>query len=46
MIDYTRVYHHGVRVPDIDAAMAEVGVALGLTWCEPQVRAQVVAGRR
>jgi catechol 2,3-dioxygenase-like lactoylglutathione lyase family enzyme len=42
MIDYTRVYHHGVRVPDLDAAMAEVGVALGLTWCEPQVRAQAV----
>ncbi len=42
MIDYSAVYHHGVRVPDLDLAMAEVGNALGLTWCEPQVREQSV----
>ena len=42
MIDYARVYHHGVRVPDLDAAMADTGAALGLTWCEPQTRQQAV----
>lgn len=42
MIDYSQVYHHGVRVPDLDAAMAEVGDALGVAWCEPQVREQAV----
>ena len=42
MIDYSRAYHHGVRVPNLDAAMEEVGAALGLTWCEPQEREQAV----
>jgi len=42
MIDYSAAYHHGVRVPDLDAAMAELGEALGLTWCAPQVREQSV----
>ena len=42
MIDYSRVYHHGVRVPDLDSAMADSGAALGLTWCEPQRRQQAV----
>ena len=42
MIDYTLAYHHGVRVPDLDAAMAEVGDSLGVTWCEPQQRDQQV----
>ncbi|MGD9998500.1 MAG: VOC family protein [Ilumatobacteraceae bacterium] len=42
MIDYTRAYHHGVRVPDLEAAMAEIGGALGVTWCEPQTREQQV----
>ena len=42
MIDPSMVYHQGVRVPDLDAAMAELGPALGLTWCEPQQREQAV----
>ena len=40
MIDYQRTYHLGVRVPDIDAAMSEMGDALGLTWCSVQEREQ------
>lgn len=42
MIDYSRCYHHGVRVPDLDAAMEEMGKALGVTWCQPQSREQAV----
>lgn len=41
-VDYARCYHQGVRVPDLDAAMAELGPALGVTWCIPQEREQVV----
>ena len=41
-VDYGRCYHQGVRVPDLDAAMAELGPALGITWCEPQSRDQRV----
>ena len=41
-VDYSRCYHQGVRVPDLDAAMAELGPALGITWCEPQQREQPV----
>ena len=40
--DYRRCYHQGVRVPDLDAAMAELGPALGVTWCTPQTRDQAV----
>ena len=42
MIDYTLAYHHGVRVPDLDEAMDEVGESLGITWCAPQDREQNV----
>ena len=42
MIDYSKAYHHGVRVPDLDAAMAEIGSALGVSWCAPQDRDQNV----
>lgn len=41
-IDYGRAYHHGVRVPDLDVAMEELGDTLGLTWCQPQQREQPV----
>ena len=41
-IDYARCYHQGVRVPDLDTAMAELGTALSLAWCEPQERDQAV----
>jgi len=42
MITYQNCYHEGVRVPDLDAAMEELGASLGLTWCEPQQREQPV----
>jgi catechol 2,3-dioxygenase-like lactoylglutathione lyase family enzyme len=41
-VDYQRCYHQGVRVPDLDAAMKELGETLGVTWCEPQQRDQGV----
>jgi catechol 2,3-dioxygenase-like lactoylglutathione lyase family enzyme len=41
-VDYKRCYHQGVRVPDMDEAMKELGEALGVTWCEPQQREQAV----
>ena len=41
-VDYSRCYHQGVRVPDLDAAMDELGSALGITWCSPQTREQAV----
>jgi len=40
--DYTRCYHQGVRVPDLDRAMEELGAALALEWCRPQEREQAV----
>jgi catechol 2,3-dioxygenase-like lactoylglutathione lyase family enzyme len=41
-VDYARCYHQGVRVPDLEAAMAELGSALSLDWCQPQVRDQAL----
>lgn len=32
MIDYQRIYHVGIRVRDLEAAMAEMGSNLGVTW--------------
>ena len=32
MFDYQDLYHVGVRVRDLDAAMDELGKGLGLTW--------------
>ena len=34
MIDYQSVFHVGVRVRDIDEAMAELGGSMGVTWAE------------
>lgn len=42
MVDFRRSYHLGVRVPDINAAMIEMGSSLGLTWCSMQEREQRV----
>jgi len=42
MTNYTTCYHQGVRVPDIAAAMDEIGATLGITWCTPQEREQPV----
>ena len=33
-IDYGRLYHTGIRVPDLEAAMSEVGSTLDVTWAE------------
>jgi catechol 2,3-dioxygenase-like lactoylglutathione lyase family enzyme len=41
-VDYARCYHQGIRVPDLDIAMGELGASLGVTWCEPQQREQQV----
>lgn len=38
MFDYQRMFHQGVRVPDIHAAMDELGAALGVTWAQLQER--------
>ncbi len=35
-VDYSRCYHQGIRVADLDAAMDELAPALGVTWCTPQ----------
>lgn len=34
MIDYQRLFHIGIRVPDLVAAMDELGSSLGVTWAE------------
>lgn len=36
MIDYQRLFHTGIRVPDLGAAMNEMGEALGVRWASPQ----------
>lgn len=36
MIDYQRLFHTGIRVPDVDQAMAEMGEPLGVTWAAVQ----------
>jgi hypothetical protein len=42
MLDYARCYHQGIRVPNLEQAMAELGPGLAITWCEPQEREQAV----
>jgi len=42
MVDFSRCYHQGIRVPDLDLAMAEIGDALGVGWCTPQEHPQTV----
>ena len=41
-IDWSRAYHTGIRVPDINAARVEMADALGVTWCSLQERDQHV----
>ena len=36
MIDYQRLFHTGVLVPDLDLAMTELGDGLGMTWAQAQ----------
>ena len=35
-IDWQRIYHTGIRVHDLDAAMDEMGETLGATWATVQ----------
>lgn len=41
-IDLSRAYHLGVRVPDLDGAMTDMGDSLGVTWCSVQSGTQKV----
>lgn len=34
MIDYQRLFHVGVRVPNLETAMEEIGASMGVTWAE------------
>ena len=34
MIDFQELFHVGIRVPDLAAAMEELGASLGVTWSE------------
>ena len=36
MIDWQQIYHTGIRVHDLDAAMVEMGSKLGVTWATVQ----------
>jgi len=36
VIDYQRLFHIGVRVPDLGRAMDEIGASMGVTWAEPR----------
>ena len=40
--DFGDVFHVGVRVRDLDAAMDDIGTGLGLTWSAPVEREQPV----
>jgi len=41
MIDYQRIYHTGILVPDLDSAMTEMGESLGVTWAEAREVAEM-----
>jgi hypothetical protein len=41
VVDYVgTLFHVGVRVPDLEAAMAELDAALGITWASVVEREQ------
>ena len=42
MLDHSRLFHVGIRVPDIDAAMADVGKHAAVTWASVQDRSMSV----
>ena len=42
MIDYQRLFHTGIRVADLDKAMAELGPSLGVRWAQPREGEQPV----
>lgn len=37
-----RIYHHGIRVADLDRAMDELGAGLDLSWCTVQETVQTI----
>lgn len=43
-INWQRMYHVGIVVPDLEAAMEELGTALGLSWPSPQSRTRTFRG--
>ena len=42
LFDVSRLYHHGIRVPDLDQAMEGLGASMGLTWCSVQSSVQSI----
>jgi lactoylglutathione lyase len=38
VLDHTRLFHIGIRVVDIQAAMTELGTQMGVTWASVQDR--------
>jgi hypothetical protein len=42
MVDIARTYHYGIRVPNLEEAMAEYSSGLGVTWAAVQERDQQV----
>ena len=42
MLDHARLFHIGVRVPDLHAAMAEIGSERALTWASVEDRSMRV----
>jgi catechol 2,3-dioxygenase-like lactoylglutathione lyase family enzyme len=41
-MEFPQFFHVGIRVPDLSAAMAEIGPALGVTWASVQDRPMTV----
>lgn len=35
LFDYQQLFHTGIRVPDLDAAMAELSATMNVTWATP-----------
>ncbi len=35
MFDFQEIFHIGIRVPNLEIAMEEMGTSLGVTWAEP-----------
>lgn len=42
MLDHSKFFHVGIRVTDIEAAMAEIGKHAGVTWASVQDRPMTV----
>ena len=41
-MEFGELFHIGMRVSDLDTAMADLGREMGVTWARPQHRAQPV----